>query len=101
MLSYGECTRYLIIGLTIDGSDSINTTLSSKYGRRFLDIKSYMIQYGLEDMGWTPTTDDTAAINAGSIPLSLISDGPHFKTEVQQQVTAPLICKKLQELYMV
>jgi hypothetical protein len=104
MLDYGECKKYLIIGLTTDtiyNIPAINTDLAKKYGRRFLDLRSYLIQYGLSDMGITATADDTSRIAANNVPSSLKSDDTHLTSACQQQMVAPLVYKKLQELYMI
>jgi hypothetical protein len=70
--------RYLIIGLTTPGNESINASLAATYGNRFEDLRAYMISSGLAAAGITPTTDDTAAIAANNIPPSLMTDATHF-----------------------
>jgi hypothetical protein len=104
MLSYGECDRYIVIGLTTDvvnNIPAINQDLAKKYGRRFLDLRSYLIEYGLSDLGITPTTADNNRISANNVPSSLLSDETHLTINAQQQIVAPLVYKKLQELKMI
>ena len=76
--------KYVIIGLTIDGTESIanlNNQLKDKYKEHFLDIKNLLINYGLNIVGLTPTPDDTERINTGNVPSSLLSaDKIHFNS---------------------
>ena len=74
-------TRYVVIGLTaksINGVEAINQILGKKYGKHFLDIRKYILTYGLEDVNITPTEQDLADIAEGQIPTSLRTDNVHL-----------------------
>lgn len=66
--------KYLIIGTV----RSINDDLSTTYGSRFVDLRSWLISDGLEAADIQPTSDDATATSVGEIPPSLTVDGTHF-----------------------
>jgi len=79
-------TRYVIVnvlngrGQPIGSSERaaivlLNKRLELAYGRRYIDLRSYMIQYGLSDTGIAPTPSDVADIAADIVPTSLRSEG--------------------------
>jgi hypothetical protein len=84
MVERNDCNdRYIVIGLTSKQYDSTiesdNDKIRSEFGRHFLDVRKYLMAYGLQDAGLTPTTDDTNAIASGSVPPSLMkTDLVHF-----------------------
>jgi len=57
---------------------NLNATEKQLYGTRFLDVRRYLIDYGLTDAGITPTTQDQADLTADLVPTSLRSDGIHL-----------------------
>ena len=81
MLDAVSCKRFVIVGLTYAGGipeiDAVNEELSKEFGDNFLDIRKYMLAYGLEDAGITPTQQDMDDIAKGEIPSSLRSDYVH------------------------
>jgi hypothetical protein len=85
----GTATHTSITGL--------NAQLLAKYGRRFVDIRSYLIKYGLADAGITPTSQDTTDMAADTIPASLRVDSVHF-TAAGYTVVGNLVAKRLKEM---
>ena len=81
MLDAAKCDRYIIVGLTYAGGipeiDEVNAALEKEFGDHFVDIRKYMLYYGLDDLGIEPTKDDIADIKKGEIPSSLRSDYVH------------------------
>ena len=75
--------RYIVIGLTSKAyhADIVekNAYLKKRFGRHFLDVRDYILSYGLADAGITPTAADTAALAEGEIPPSLLADDVHFR----------------------
>lgn len=56
-----------------------NKELTVTFGDRFIDIRRYLIDFGLADAGLTATADDLADVAADMIPRQLFSaDGLHF-----------------------
>lgn len=73
--------KFIILGITQDNEPNRithNNAMAQEWGARFLDIREYVIEYGLQDMSITPTTADTEAIALGKIPPSLLYDDTHF-----------------------
>lgn len=82
--------KYIIIGLTAKTlfSDIVsrNNAMFRKFGRHFLDVRKYLLNYGLTDVGITPTEQDTTDISDGEIPSSLRSDSIHLNNYGYQGV---------------
>lgn len=96
--------RFLILTIptgrydyTVTGWATLNTALKRKYGRRCVDVLSYLVQYGLVDAGIHQTSSDTLDIAAGVVPSSLRSDGVHLTT-AGRTVVANLVGRRLVEL---
>ena len=74
--------KYIVIGLTAKNLhpdiESKNKKLLLAFGKHFLDIRTYLLNYGLQDEDITQTADDTAAVAQGLMPPSLMSDATHF-----------------------
>ncbi len=82
ILDKNDTNNYIILGLTskaymADYAD-VNRLMAAKYGYHFLDIAAYILEYGLEDAGITPTAQDEIDIANGEMPTSLRADGVHF-----------------------
>lgn len=81
MLDAAKCEKYIIVGLTYAGGipdiDAVNEALSKEFGDHFVDIRKYMLNYGLADAGVELTPSDKADIKKGEIPGSLRSDYVH------------------------
>lgn len=75
MISWNGNDKYIIIGMTsqyyMSEVAEVNKMLAKRYGYHFLDIRTYMLNYGLEDEGITPTEQDLIDIASGEIPESL------------------------------
>lgn len=100
--------RFVVLGVTngrleptgsaaYNGILALNAALAEEYGRRFIDVRAYLLAYGLADAGITPTTGDLADIAAGIIPNSLRTDSVHL-TEAGKVVVANLVSSRLLEL---
>lgn len=71
--------RYLVIGMTVKNyADACNSILAQQFGNHYVDVKDYMINYGLVDNGLTPTAQDSEDITNGIVPTALRSDSVHF-----------------------
>lgn len=81
MLEAAKCDKYIIVGLTYAGGipeiDAVNEAMAKEFGDHFVDIRKYMLNYGLADAGIKPTANDLADIKKGEIPSSLRSDYVH------------------------
>ena len=66
-------------------------------GNIFLDIRRYILDFGLDDMSITPTDEDIADIAEGEIPRSLLNDNVHFN-EMGYELISRLVYQKGKEL---
>lgn len=89
MVEAGRCERYLVLSKTsfvadyaTDYADSYDAKMHRKFGQHYINVRKYLIDYGLDDLGISPTAEDAAAIAARVIPPSLKSDASvHLTTE--------------------
>ena len=72
--------RFIVIskpgGTTAEDAD--DALWFAEFGRRFIPIRQYMVKYGLEDAGITPTAQDTTDMANGTVPTSLRTDAVHW-----------------------
>ncbi|MFT3982803.1 MAG: hypothetical protein QM697_02755 [Lachnospiraceae bacterium] len=101
MLDYADCKKYVIIGLTckkvMPEIEEVNKILAKEYGEHFLDIRSYLLSYGLAEAGLTPTAQDRADLKNGEIPSSLRKDYVHGNTYFYE-ILAGQVYRKLEYL---
>lgn len=50
---------------------AVNEKLAAAFGTHFLDIRSYLLEHGLEEAGIAPTDQDLMDLADGEIPSSL------------------------------
>lgn len=75
--------RYLVIGpCTYNGSwsadvlhnlNAIDTAMMQAFGKKYVNLRKYLIEDGLRDAGLTPTKADTANMTVGCVPDSFRS----------------------------
>ena len=103
-IDFVGCDKYLVIACQ---TNYHNDTWEQNYAKfkkefkgKFLDIRSYMIQYGLQDNGLTATTADSEAISNGVIPPSLkkAGDSVHFNYYGYKTI-GKIASQRLKELY--
>lgn len=56
---------------------AVNNTLQLKYPRNFVNIRDWLVQYGVEAAGLSPTQADLDATAIGAIPPALMADSLH------------------------
>ena len=81
MIRYLGSSKYIVVGLTskemIPEVAAVNEKLAAAFGTHFLDIRSYLLEHGLEDAGIAPTDQDLMDLADGEIPSSLRVDIVH------------------------
>lgn len=107
MIDYNTSKKYIIIGMHYFYSwvlyngltkEQLENAMLLKYGNHYINLRKYMIEYGLADAGLTTTETDTEAINNGNVPPSLLySDGIHGNAYFYN-ILANLVNKKGIEL---
>ena len=74
--------KYLVLGVMnnvkFTNIGNVMTYYRRHYGNHFVNIRQYLLDYGLSDAGITPTAQDTTDIANGTIPTSLRSDTVHL-----------------------
>lgn len=88
--------RWLVISRP-STTEAVDQTYFTQFGRRFIAIRRYMVDYGLADRGITPTAQDITDIGKDIIPTSLRSDGTHFN-EDGYRIVADQVNRRLREM---
>lgn len=81
--------HYLVVGVLNGAGEGTGTQAHTailalearqrnRYGRRFVNLRRHLIDYGLAEAGITPTTQDLADIAADIVPTSLRFDNIHL-----------------------
>lgn len=95
--------KYIVIGIhhlvstVTETFETIEKNMAMHFGRRYINQRKYMIEYGLSDAGITPTVEDTTAISQGKIPPSLLYDNVHYNDK-GYNIIANLIAERGKEL---
>lgn len=76
---------------------AINNGQRLRYGRRFIDTRAHLIEFGLVEAGLAPTSQDNADKANGIVPTSLRSDATHLNA-AGSTIVANLIKRRLLEL---
>lgn len=101
MIRHNGSDSYIVMGLTswyyCPVVDKVNRLLARHYGEHFLDVRTYILQYGLDDAGIEPTEADRRDLENGEIPGSLRVDVVHFTYE-GFSVIGKLLYKRGREL---
>jgi hypothetical protein len=91
--------RFLVISKP-GGTTAQNTEDArwfEEFGRRFIPIRQYMVEFGLSDAGITPTEQDLTDIASGTVPASLRVDSVHWVAS-GYQILGRLVFERLNEL---
>lgn len=102
--------EFLIFG-TINGSSAeglgsyywmrvtgINNALADKYGNRFVDLRQYVNQQVIYDLGITPTSGDLSNMAADMPPPSIMANTGHWNQAAALKTAETLIKPKLDQL---
>lgn len=98
--------KFLVASRTIGKSEVEGTTghdtaiaqrdaLAEAFPDNAIDIMGHVREHGLGILGITTTAEDQAALDGGSMPPSLTSDGLHYSTATRERVLAPFIVSEL------
>ena len=103
MIDHSKATDYIVLGLS-SGTKSQRAEYEARmlleFGRRFISLRDYLSQYGLEDAGIEPTEQDLQMMANGQTPQSLLSDSVHYNAQCKT-VIGNMIYKKLKDLNMI
>ena len=92
--------RYICVGLS-SGTKESRATLERKmsvaFGNHYINIRDYLVAFGLDDAGISATDQDKQDISSGKVPTSLRADGVHFTAD-GYKVIAKVIYQRGKEL---
>lgn len=100
MIEHADAKHVVILGLSSGSAESraeYETTMRTAFGRYFISLRDYLSKYGLDDAGLTPTEEDLAAMETGTVPPQLLSDGIHY-TSACKTVIGNMLYKKCCDL---
>lgn len=101
MIAKLKSKKYIVVGLTSKAYhsdiDDKNFRMATEYKDNFVNVRDYMLTYGLEDYEITPTEQDLTDISNGEIPTSLRVDNVHGN-DYFYDIVAKQVYKKGQEL---
>lgn len=66
--------------------------LADRHGPKYFDLRRYLIDEAIHDLGITPTSEDLAKIAGDTLPPSIMDDGTHWNRQ-----TAALVAEKINE----
>jgi hypothetical protein len=88
--------RFLVISKPTS-TDADDAAWFAEFGRRFVPIRKYLVEFGLSDAGIAATSQDTADMAAGIVPVSLRSDAIHWLGPAYS-ILANVVFKRFNEL---
>lgn len=100
MIDHAKAEDYIILGFSSGSSSErkvYEDTMKKEFGRRFISLREYLSQYGLEDAGLSPTEEDTRMIAEGKTPKSLLADTVHYNDKCKI-VIGKMLTKRIKEL---
>lgn len=81
MVTYSVCGgKYVICGLTTGTENEraeLEGYMEATFGNKYINLRKYLVEQGLNDAGITPTPEDLGNLESGSVPHSLRSDAIH------------------------
>ncbi|MGA6128846.1 MULTISPECIES: hypothetical protein [unclassified Microbacterium] len=75
--------------------------MADRWGRRYLNVRRFLIDDALPLLGLTPTSTDLADIAAGRVPTQLRTDSVHHTAAAQQAIADWLVYPRMRELEMI
>lgn len=79
-----EDKEYVVLGLTTRTKaerQELEDRMVLEYGDRYINLREYLSTQGLADANITPTAEDLAEMEVGSVPPSLLADDVHFNAK--------------------
>jgi len=92
--------KYLVLGLTSGTAESrieLESLMASVFGEKYVNLRDLISTNGLQIAGITPTTEDLVAMEAGSIPPSLMADEVNLNAK-GSEVIGRIVFERMQYL---
>ena len=103
MIEHSRCEDFIVLGLssgTASDRKEYEDGMKKEFGRRFISLREYLSQYGIEDANIEPTEEDLLMMEQGQTPKSLLTDTVHY-TNACKTVIGNMLYKKIKELNMI
>ena len=99
MVNYSRCKEFIVIGRAshLYGPSDFEAQFEEAFGGRFINLRKYYVEHGLEDAGLVPTEGDLEDIRMGIPPRSLFIDEQH-ENVYGYTIKARLVYQRLREL---
>lgn len=100
MIDHTKAKDYIILGLSSGSAADraqYEADMAAEFGRRFISLRQYLTQYGLDDLGLTPTQDDLDAMAIEKVPPSLLIDAVHFTPDCRT-IVGDMLYRKIKDL---
>ena len=101
MIEYNGNNNYLVLGIHSTNKmaywNDLENAQKKAFGYHYINIRDYLVKYGLEDSNLTATAEDTKMIAEGKVPAQLMTDGIHF-TANAYTVIANVVYKRGKDL---
>lgn len=99
MIRNNSSGQYIVMGLTVQfpERDELDKRQELEFGTHYLNVRKYLVNYGLSDNNITPTAQDNADMADGNVPTSLLDDGVHLN-DYGYQAVANAVYQRGQEL---
>lgn len=91
--------RFLVFGTTTSTGEvagtsgynivtAVNAALKAEFPNNYYDLRKYMVEQCIYDLGITPTTDDLTKMSADTVPTSIMApaDTLHFDDPAANQI---------------
>lgn len=92
--------RFIIVGLhtgTAENRYELEQAMISEYGSKYINLREYMVTYGLQCAGIEANETDRQMLAEGMTPASLLSDTVHFN-KVGYELIGNLIFDRMDSL---
>lgn len=102
IINYHNTDNYFVLGMypiglkNLSANKEIQKMYWEEFGYRFIDIRQYLIDYGLEILNITPTEGDLLDISQGVVPRSLrLNKDTHHLTDAAQVVMCNYVVERV------
>lgn len=112
MIDYSVSKEFIVIGLanhlaysfgsTSENYETLEAKFAKEFGNRYINLRKFYVEYGLEVAGLTPTTQDETDISNGIPPQSLYKSGDNYhENQYGYKIKAQLVFEKLRDLNLI
>lgn len=112
MVDYSYCKDFIVIGLanhlaytfgsTSENYKTLEEKFTKEFGNRYINLRKFYVEHGLDVAGLSPTSQDTTDISNGIPPESLYKSGDNYhENQYGYKIKAQLVFEKLRDLNLI